>query len=463
MNAITNESFYDVIVIGGGNAGLNAAIVAREKGATVLVVESAPRLMRGGNSRHVRNFRCKHDHPLGVLKGHYTSERYIADLISVTKGDTNLELAKMLVERSENCYQWFLDRGVRFQSALRGTLQLSHSNAFFLGGGKALLNTLYDYAKRIGVNFTYDSKVTELDIEELTVSSMAVEINDNMEKFYCGAVVLSSGGFQGNTEWLKEIWGAAANNFIIRGTPYDDGMILKAMIDANAATVGSPKQCHAIAVDARSPKFDGGIVTRVDCITHGIVVNDDAMRFYDEGEDFWPKRYAIWGKLIAEQKNQMAYVIIDHKMIHEFLPTVLPPYQASSITELAKIMRVSSEQLVETIETFNESIHSSNFNHAVLDDCHTQGLTPEKSNWARKINEGPFYAYPLKPGITFTYLGLKVNNKAQALSHDNQPFANIYAAGEIMAGNVLGEGYIAGIGMTIGTVFGQIAGEHCYD
>ena len=71
----------------------------------------------------------------------------------------------------------------------------------------------------------------------------------------------------------------------------------------------------------------------------------------------------------------------------------------------------------------------------------------------------PFYGYPLRPGITFTYLGVTINDKAQVIMQNDRAAQNIFAAGEIMAGNILGQGYLAGFGLTIGTVFGRIAGK----
>ena len=140
--------------------------------------------------------------------------------------------------------------------------------------------------------------------------------------------MLAAGGFESNLEWLEEIWGEAADNFIIRGTPYNTGTVLQLMLDAGAEPVGDPTQCHAVAIDARAPKFDGGIVTRLDCVSLGIVVNKHGDRFYDEGEDFWPKRYAIWGRLVAQQPDQIAYSIIDAKAVGRFMPSVFPPIVA---------------------------------------------------------------------------------------------------------------------------------------
>jgi tricarballylate dehydrogenase len=231
------------------------------------------------------------------------------------------------------------------------------------------------------------------------------------------------------------------------------------MLDAGALAVGDPRECHAVAIDGRAPKFDGGIVTRLDCVPLGIVVNAEGERFYDEGEDFWPKRYAIWGKLVARQPGEVAYSIVDAKVRGRFMPSVYPPIQAASLRELEQKLGLPIGRLEATVAAFNGAVQPGSFDHTTLDDCRTMGLTPAKSHWAQRLDTPPYWAYPLRPGITFTYLGLRIDSHARVLATNGTPFANVYAAGEIMAGNVLRKGYIAGIGMTIGTVFGRIAGE----
>ena len=197
----------------------------------------------------------------------------------------------------------------------------------------------------------------------------------------------------------------------------------------------------------------------MDCVSLGIVVNKQAARFYDEGEEFWPKRYAIWGRLVAGQPDQIAFVIFDAKSRGLFVPPFFPPFQAASIRELAAALQLDPTALEATVAEFNSSVRPGRFNHAVLDDCATENLKPPKSHWARRLDSPPFYAYPLRPGITFTYLGIAVNEQAQVILQDGTAAENVCAAGEIMAGNILGKGYLAGIGMTIGTIFGRIAGE----
>jgi tricarballylate dehydrogenase len=450
---------FDLVIVGGGNAGLSAALTARRVGARVVVLESAPRHFRGGNSRHTRNFRCSHAGPTEVLTESYSEDEFLADLNRVTEHEADQALARLLIARSGSCPAWMSQFGVRFQSSLRGTLHLSRTNVFFLGGGKALMNSYYAAAARAGIRVEYDAQVVGLDITGGRFEAAVVLQEGRTRKVTGAALVVAAGGFESNIEWLREAWGQAADNFIIRGTPYNTGKVLRLMLDAGVRSIGDPRQCHAIAVDARAPRFDGGIVTRLDSLPFGIVVNRQGDRFYDEGEDGWPKRYAIWGRLIAGQPDQLAFSIIDSKAARAFMPSMYPPMAAGSINELAGMLGLPADRLTATVTAFNNAVRPGTFNPAVLDDCRTEGLSLAKSHWAQRIDEPPFWGYPLRPGITFTYLGLRTDESARVLMADGTPAENMYAAGEIMAGNILRKGYIAGIGMTIGTVFGRLAGE----
>jgi tricarballylate dehydrogenase len=450
---------FDIAVVGGGNAGLCAALTAAELGVRVVVLERSPRVFRGGNSRHTRNMRCMHDAPTDILTDAYSEEEYVGDLMRVTNGRTDEALARMVVRASASLPDWLRRVGVRFQPPLSGTLHLGRTNAFFLGGGKALVNSQYAAAERCGVQVFYDADVVAIDLVDGCFHSASALIHGHPTTIRAKAVVLAAGGFESNLQWLKEAWGEAADNFLVRGTPYNTGTILRMMLDAGAKSVGDPTQCHAVAIDARAPKFDGGIVSRLDCVSLGIVVNKHAERFYDEGEDFWPKRYAIWGRLVAQQDDQIAYSIIDSKAVGRFMPSVFPPLKADSICGLARILNLPAAKLEATVAEFNRSVRPGTFNHAVLDDCHTDGVVPGKSHWALPIDSPPYLGYPLRPGITFTYLGLKVSETARVVWTNGIGARNVFAAGEIMAGNVLGEGYVAGVGMMIGTAFGRLAGR----
>jgi tricarballylate dehydrogenase len=448
----------DVLIAGGGNAALCAAITAREAGRSVLLVEAATRFYRGGNTRHTRNMRIAHDQANAVLTGPYLESEYWDDLLRVTSGDTDEPLARLTLSRSKELWDWLTQRGVRFQKPLGGTLGLGRTNAFFLGGGRAMLNALYRHAEKLGVAIRYEAEIVDVAIANGFFTGATIRTTSGDEHILARALIAASGGFESNLEWLEESWGPPARNFLIRGTRHNRGALLKLLARDGIALTGDPKQCHAVAIDARSPRFDGGIVTRLDCVVFGIVVNRDAQRFYDEGEDVWPKRYAVWGRLVADQPDQIAWILFDAKSARAFMPSVYPAIEAATIGELAVKLGLNPHRLEETVRRFNAAVRDGSFDPDRLDDCRTEGVTPPKSHWARRLDTPPFGAYPVRPGITFTYLATKVDANARAVMHDGRPSANIFAAGEIMAGNILGRGYLAGIGMTIGSVFGRIAG-----
>jgi tricarballylate dehydrogenase len=448
-----------VLVVGGGNAALCAAVTARQAGASVLLLEAAPRAMRGGNSRHTRNLRAMHAAPTKVLTEAYLEEEYWDDLLRVTGGQTDEQLARLTIRATQDALPFMEACGVVFQPSLTGTLSLSRTNAFFLGGGKALVNAYYRMAERLGVAVLYDTEVRHLKLDDGFFREAEIICRGFPATVRARSVVAASGGFQANGDWMRENWGPAAANFLIRGTPYAKGVVLKDLLGQGVASVGDPTQCHAVAIDGRAPKYDGGIATRLDCVPFSIVVNREGERFYDEGEDVWPKRYAIWGRLVAQQPGHVAYSIIDSKSEKLFMPSVFPPIRAETLGELAVKLGLDAAKLEATVARFNAAVVDGPFDGTKLDGCRTQGLDPPKTHWARRIDTPPFTGFPLRPGITFTYLGVKVDENARIRMEDGRPAANLFAAGEIMAGSILGKGYLAGFGMSIGTVFGRIAGR----
>ncbi|MFP8781226.1 FAD-dependent tricarballylate dehydrogenase TcuA [Hydrogenophaga sp. RWCD_12] len=449
----------DVLVIGGGNAALCAALMAREAGASVMLLEAAPREWRGGNSAHTRNLRCMHDAPQDVLVDAYPEEEFWQDLLKVTAGKTDEALARLVIRASGSCRPWMVRHGVRFQPSLSGALHTARTNAFFMGGGKALVNAFYRSAERLGVRVRYGAPVDRIEMD----GDRFVAAHVKGERIEARSCVLAAGGFESNRAWLREAWGQnprgewPSDNFLIRGTRFNQGVLLRQMLDLGADVIGDPTQAHMVAIDARAPLYDGGICTRIDCVSLGVVVNREARRFYDEGEDFWPKRYAIWGRLVAQQPGQVGYSIIDAKAIGRFMPPVFDGVVAQTLPELAQKLGLDEATFMQTLNDYNGACRVGTFDHTALDDCHTEGVTPAKTHWARPIDTAPFYGYMLRPGVTFTYLGLKTDHTA-AVHFGGRASPNLFVAGEMMAGNVLGQGYTAGVGMSIGTAFGRIAG-----
>jgi tricarballylate dehydrogenase len=455
---------WDVAVIGGGNAALVSALSATDAGARVLLLERAPAVYRGGNSRHTRNVRCAHDAADGYVTGGYSRAELRRDLDGVGTGPSDESLADLTIAESETVPSWMAAHGARWQPALRGTLGLARTNRFFLGGGKALVNSYYRTAARAGITVRYEASVEGLDwsADGRSVTALFVDTPGGRHRVTAKAVVAASGGFEANIDWLARYWGDAARNYLIRGPRYNDGTVLALLLGAGAARMGEERGFHAVAIDARSPKYDGGIATRLDSIPFGIVVNADGRRFYDEGEDIWPKRYAIWGGNIARQPGQIGYALWDAKVNGAFLPPMYGAYRGSSVASLATRLGLDAAAATKTVNDFNTAVDKGpggEFTMARKDGRRTEGIDPPKSNWAQRIDTPPFYGVPMRPGITFTYLGVAVTDRARVRRDDGGTFGNVFAAGEVMSGNILSSGYLAGFGMTIGTVWGRIAGR----
>src|SRR5579875_2026466 len=456
---IDPEPLWDLVVIGGGNAGLAAAMTARRHVRRVLLLERASAAMRGGNTRHTRNVRCVHDEGDDYTPGSYPFGELWRDLCAVGTGPGDEKLAELTVRESATVPAWMSAHGIRWQRPLAGTLHLSRTNRFFLGGGKALVNTYHRTAAAMGVTVWYDACAEDLVMDGGRCTSVVARVGGQRREIPGRCFVCASGGFEANTGWLRRYWGDAADAFIIRGTRDNDGTVLAALLRHGAGKAGEEKGFHAVAVDARAPRFDGGIATRLDSIPFSIVVNASGQRFYDEGEEIWPKRYAIWGANIARQPGQIAYSIWDAKVNRLFLPPMYGPASAPDVPALARALGLPADRIAQTVATYNRAVvPGGRFDPGTLDGCHTAGLDPPKSHWAQPIDTPPYYGIAMRPGITFTYMGVAVTAAGLVATTDGGTVRNVFAAGEIMSGNVLSTGSMAGFGMTIGSVCGRIAG-----
>ncbi len=447
-------SFCDVLVIGGGTAALCAAIAARQAGAAVWLVERAPCELRGGDSRHARNFRIMHPAPTRFAPGCYGEDEFSAELQRAADGHGDAVLQRLLVRRSGTLIDWLAGLAVRFQELSSDVLPSSRRTVFFLGGGKAVVNALYAAAHRLGVKISYGCRATALRLEDGTVREVGIADAAGSKTVRARAVVLCSGGYQADRERLRAVWGGAADRFVLRGGPYATGELLHDLLAQGVASVGRPAACHLVAVDARAPCCDGGIVTRAVGIPAGVVVDRDGKRFHDEAADIGPTRYRAWGRLLARCPGQGAHLILDEAAERRLRPSLFPPVRAATVAELAGLTGLDPLALQATVGAFNAAIHAP----AAGDAACTEGIDPPKTRWARPLLSPPFGAIPLRPGITFTCHGVRVDTSARVLLADGHATKNLFAAGIVMAPNLLGTGYLAGTAMTIGAAFGRIAG-----
>jgi tricarballylate dehydrogenase len=397
-----------------------------------------------------------HDAATWYVPDSYGEDAFLTDLRRVTHGAFDETLARILIRGSAGIAPWLQHNGVQLQDPTTGVMPYSKRTAFFLGGGKAAINALYATAIRIGVTISYDSEAVALRFGDDCCEADVLH-EGTRESVTTKAIVVCTGGHQADRNWLRENFGDVADGLVNRGSPYVNGRLLRLLFDAGARPVGDPAQCHLVAVDARGPDCDGGIVTRITGIPYGIVVDRNAKRFHDEGEDARKTHYARWGTRIAQCPGQTAALVLDADGLARATPTALPPIRAATIAELATQLDLDPAALTATVRDFNAAITDGVDGAATAHQTH--GLTPPKSHGATPLIAPPFAAYPLRPGITFTHFGVTVDEQMQVVRTDGGVIGNVYAAGMIMAANVLGRGYLAGLGVTLSAVFGRLAGE----
>lgn len=448
----------DVLAIGGGTAALCAAIAARRAGAATLLLEHAPKWLRGGNTRHSRNLRFAHAWPTPLTTGPYPEGEFRSDLRRATGGSGDEVLTGLLVGHSADTPEWLGGAGVHFQPVAGGVLPPSRKTAFLLGGGKSMLNALYDTAERIGVEVRYGCEVRALRLGPAGVEGVLCREGADTAWIAPRVAIACCGGSQANRDWLRTQWGQAADGFVNRGTPFATGEVLESMLRQGALAIGDPREAYLVAVDGRSPADDGGIVTRVRCMPAGIVVNRDGRRLGDEGGDTASTRYALWGQRLSRCPGQIAYLVLDSRGLAAAPPSLYPPIVAETLEGLATLLKIPAGSLARTVGCYNAAVRPPP-EGADPAGWHTMGLEPPKSRHALPLAEPPFAAYPMRPGITFTYRGVGVDASMRVRWEAGGTVPNLFAAGMIMAPNILPRGYVSGLALTIGVVSGRIAGE----
>jgi tricarballylate dehydrogenase len=479
-----------VIVVGGGNAGLCAAISARENGAEVAVFERADGALRGGNTSFTAGaMRVAYSGVEDLLTlmpeltadelantdfGSYPETMFFEDLARVTDYRTDPELASILVDRSLETLQWLRAHGVRFAPIYgRQAFKVDGKFKFWggltvevIGGGLGLVDYLTKAANRLEIHVEYGARVRSLTYGDDGVTGVTVRQQGKTFTEYADSVVLACGGFQANTAMRTQYLGPNWDLAKVRGTRCNTGDGHRMALDIGASPAGNWSGCHAVGWDRNAPEF-GDIVIGDNFQKHSypfsIMINAHGLRFLDEGADFRNYTYAKYGHRILEQPGQFAWQIFDQKVTHllrdEYRIKQVTKVTAPTLEQLAQKMDgVDPEGFLAEVWKFNNSVDQSiPFNPNVKDGRRTVGLAVDKTNWANTLEEGPFEAYAVTCGVTFTFGGLRIDTDAQVLDTDQMPIPGLCAAGEIVGG-VFYFNYPGGSGLTNGSVFGRIAG-----
>ena len=479
----------DVVIVGGGNAGLAAALAAREAGASVLILEKAPRHLRGGNTYFTGGlFRFAYDgwdeiaqlirdtseqERDSVDVGAYPAAAFYDDVMRVTEGLADAELTDILVTESFPTMKWMSDRGARWVLAYgRQAFRENGVMRFWggltveaVGGGKGLSDRLFELAERSGVEVVYDAKAVALDMGgDGAARGVTVQDGEGRRTIAARAVVLASGGFEANPEMRTRYLGPGWDLAKVRGVRFNTGDGIRMALDVGAQPFGHWSGCHAVAWDLNAPPFgDRNVADLFQKHSYplGLIVNVDGERFVDEGADFRNYTYAKYGREILRQPRRAAFQIFDAKVADllrdEYRIAQVSKIESDSIDGLADGLGVDVQGLVRTVEQFNAAVQPGEFAPAALDGKRTEGIDPPKSNWALPLDTPPYAGFAVTCGITFTFGGLRIDRNAQVLDTEDRPMPGLFAAGELVGG-LFYHNYPGGSGLMAGAVFGKIAG-----
>ena len=488
-----SDTSYDVIVVGGGNAALCAALSAQEQGARVLVLERSPEETRGGNSAYTGGgFRMVHKGLETVKKmipdlseqeiantdfGEYTAEQYLDDIGRLTQYHSDPDLAETLVRNSTDTVQWIRERGnIRFEPRYgKYAFKVDGRFKFFggvvvqaNGGGRGLVEAEFKAALKHGVTIRFNCRVTSLLRKSTGIAGVRVLVNGfDEEEIHAQAVVLACGGFEANREWRTRSLGAGWDLAKVRGTRYNTGDGIRMALELGAQSYGQWSGCHSVSWERYAPDF-GELDARTSSQRHsypfGIMINADGKRFLDEGADFRNYTYAKYGRMVLAQPGNFAWQVFDaqaaHMLRESYKMRGVTRVTGKTIEELADRMQdVNPAQFVATVREYNAAVKRDvPFDPNIKDGKCTTGLTINKSNWATTIEEPPFEAYAVGCAITFTFGGLKINTSTQVLDISDQPLPGLYAAGELVGG-LWYFNYPGSAGLMSGAVFGRISGR----
>lgn len=480
---------YDVVVVGAGNAALCAAIAAHQGGARVLVLERGPVEKRGGNSFFTDGaIRVAYNDLNAIRKimpeltdkeaevivmPEYGESDFYDDLMRVTGGKSDPELAKQLVSKSYETIAWMRDQGVKFELNYENQSFEQDSKRHFWGGlpiktenkGVGLIKQLFSRVEKLGINVWYNSRAIELVTENEQITGIIVEQEEKLITVNTSSVILACGSFEANKKMRSEHVGKEWESAIVRGTEFNTGDGISMALSVGAQKYGEWSGCHSIGTDYNAPKVGDfkkpGDIYKKSSFPLGLMINKDGKRFVDEGADFRNYTYAKYGREVLKQPGHVAFQLYDAQvrpmLRKEYNLEEATYYQADSLEELADLTSVNKFQFLKTIKEYNAAVQEGEYNPTVKDNKGTVGITPPKTNWALRVDQAPFYAFPVTCGITFAFGGLHVSTEGEVLNREGIPLAGLFAAGE-MVGGIFYENYPGGSGLMSGAVFGKLAG-----
>jgi tricarballylate dehydrogenase len=478
-------AIYDVIVVGAGNAGLSAALAAHETGAKVLLLEKCPKSVRGGNTRFSGGgFRFTYntmddmrpmlpdlsDEEAAKLEvGAYTASDFYEDVMQVTEYAADKKLTRILVDESYPTVRWLNDMKVKWiLSTSTHAVRMGEKIRFPSGrvisvndGGLGLIEMLFATAERKGIDIIYEAKATGfLTDHKGMMAGVRIHTREGLSDLQSRAVVMASGGFEANPEMRARYLGRGWDLVKVRGSRYNSGETLNFALGFGAQPTGQWSGCHAVLVDAEAPDVEAAYEHRYS-YPYGIMVDINGKRFADEGEDFFSYTYAKFGRQVLGLPWRTAYQIFDSKVRHLLRSEYNrgSSVTADSIESLAKkLPGLDWENVVKTVKEFNDAVEETPFDPSKRDGKCAAGISPIKSNWAQRLDTPPFYAFPVTCGITFTFGGIKITDKAEVVDTEGHVIAGLFAAGEITGGSFY-HNYPGGSGLMKGAVFGRLAGR----
>lgn len=485
---------YDVIVVGAGNAAFAAAVSAHESGAKrVLVLEKAPRGQRGGNTHFSGAiFRFAFDDVADIrylvpgaadkypgFDGEngvqpYPASAFREDLMKVTQGRSDPELSEVLIANSRDSVMWVHDVGripMELATSVMGIRvgdQIKWPKGAIVRAvheGVGLSSTWFRTAEAMGIEIRYETGARAL-VQDARGRVTGVVVNgpDGVRTLRARAVVLACGGFETNPAWRRHYLGDPWDHAKVRGSSFNHGDGLKMALDIGAMPWGHWGGCHATPIMADAPDYGVRKLTdKTNRLSYpfGVMINVEGKRWVDEGADINSYTYAKYGGLILKQPRSLVYQIFDAKVTHLLEPrySTSEPFRADTLADLLAQLDVDRAQALRTLEAYNAAAgRGGPFNPATLDGLHTDGIEPVKSNWAQPFDTPPYFAYPVTGGITFTFGGLKVTERAQVVGTDWKPIPGLFTCGE-MVGGLFHYNYPLGTGLSSGATFGRIAGR----